>query len=235
MSLAIGLGLCLAMLPGDLPLRAATVCVLTPRLSLGAGGEAVALLPFAAPTLLSTDSLEEIRIERQGELLWQRLAEGNLPIEGPIPWPLPPLLPEEQLNLMLRPRDVPAGDYAVIVLKGDTSARMGRAKAELESLGNDPGAWWEAIHRAFGREDLSLGLALLFAFEGPGSPRLDSLRREVFLAGCGQGGGGLNVTPSRSTTAGRLRPPQDIDAAKAVPAAAASSPGSRAPAGKPSS
>ena len=218
-SLAVGLGLVLAMLPGGLALRATTVCVLTPRLAIGARGEAVASVPIATPTILSTDTLEEVRIEREGELLWQRQAEDDLPIEGPIPWPLAPIRPGEHLILMLRPRGVPAGDFAVITLKGDQAARMRRAQGELEGLGNDPGAWWEAIRRAFGREDLSLGLALLFAFEGPGSPKLDSLRREVFLAGCGEGGGGLNVAPTRPTTAGWTPPgrPERLARAEALP------------------
>jgi hypothetical protein len=189
--------------------------MLTPRLAIGARGEAVASIPIATPTILSTDSLVEVRLERAGELLWQRQADGDLPIEGPIPWPLAPIRPVEHLILMLRPRGVPAGDFAVITLMGDQADRMRRAQAELESLGNDPGAWWEAIRRAFGREDLSLGLALLFAFDGPGSPRLDNLRREVFLAGCGEGGGGLNVTPSRPTTARRAPPSRPVRLAEA--------------------
>jgi hypothetical protein len=203
---AIGIGLCLALLPWGLAFRAATVCVLTPRLALGARGEAVAAVPLPAPTLLSTDSLEELRIERGGELLWRRQAEEDAPIEGPVPWPLPPLRPGERLVLMLRPTGVPQGEYAVIVLQGDPAERMRWAQAELERLGKNATAWWRAIREAFDREDLSLGLALLFAFEGPSAPRLDNLRREVFLAGCGETGGGLNVAPYRPRTASRILP-----------------------------
>ncbi len=86
---------------------------------------------------------------------------------------------------MLRPPGVQADDYAVIVLEGDSAARMGRAQKDLDSLGRDPIAWWTAIQRAFDRGDISLGLALLYAFDGPGSPRIDNLRRAVFQAGCG--------------------------------------------------
>jgi hypothetical protein len=174
----------------------------------------VASVPLPAPTILSTDSLEELRIERDGELLWQRQAEKDLPIEGPIPWPLPPLRPGERLVLMLRPKGVPAGEYALIILQGDRAERMRWAQAELERLGKDTSAWWLAIRQAFDREDLSLGLALLFAFDGPSSPRLDNLRREVFLAGCGDSGGGLNVTPSSPRTASRLIPDRRTGAAE---------------------
>jgi len=91
--LAIGFGLSLALLPGGAPLHATTVCVLTPRLALNAKAEAVAAVPIGSPTILSTESLEEVRIERAGELLWQRRALPEEPIEGPIPWPLAPIRP----------------------------------------------------------------------------------------------------------------------------------------------
>lgn len=183
--LAIGLGLALALLPAGGRLRAATVCVLTPRLVLNARAEAVAAVPIGAPTILSTESLEEVRIERDGELLWQRRALPGEPIEGPIAWPLAPIRPGQPLQLLLRPQGVRSDDFAIILLEGDPAARMDRAQRELDSLGNDPLAWWAAIQRTFDRGDLSLGLALLYALEGPASPRLDNLRRSVFLAGCG--------------------------------------------------
>ena len=183
--LAIGLGLALVSCGG--PLRATTVCVLTPRLALNARGEAVAAVPVASHTILSTESLEEVRIEREGELLWQRQALPGQTIDGPIPWPLPPIRPGQRLVLMLRPQGVQTDDYAVIVLEGDPADRMDRVQKELDGLGRDPSAWLAAIQQAFCRDDVSLGLALLYAFDGPGSPRIDHLRRAVFLAGCGSG------------------------------------------------
>lgn len=183
--LAIGLGLALAVLPGAARLQAAAVCVLTPRLALNARAEAVAAVPIGAPTILSTEPLEEVRIEREGEVLWQRRALPGEPIEGPIPWPLAPIRPGQRLVLLLRPLGVRKDDFALIELEGDPAERMARAQRQLDGLGSDPDLWWAAIQRTFDRGDLSLGLALLYALEGPASPRLDNLRRAVFLAGCG--------------------------------------------------
>lgn len=181
----LAIGLALALVSCAAPLRATTVCVLTPRLALNAKGEAVAAVAIASPTILSTEPLDEVRIEQEGELLWQRRALHGEPIEGPIPWPLAPMRPGQRLVLMLRPQGVQADDYAVIVLEGDPASRMERAQKELASLGSDPIAWWAAIQQAFDRDDISLGLALLYAFDGPGSARIDNLRRAVFQAGCG--------------------------------------------------
>jgi hypothetical protein len=203
--LAIGFGILLSLLARGNALAATTVCVLTPRLAVNTNGEVVAPVPIASPTLLSTDLLEEVRIEGEGELLWQRQAQPDQPIEGPIPWPLEPIRPGQRLRLMLRPHGGAPDDYAVIVLEGEPAERMGRAQAERDRLGDDPQAWWETIQRAFDRGDMSLGLALLFAFEGPSSPRLDNLRRAVFLAGCGDAGGGSPSTPGWVGTAGLRR------------------------------
>ena len=76
--LAIGLGV--ALVSCGTPLRASTVCVLTPRLALSARAEAVAAVPIGAPTILSTEPLEEVRIEREGDVLWQRRALPGEPI-----------------------------------------------------------------------------------------------------------------------------------------------------------
>lgn len=197
MGLAIGFALLLPLLLARGTVRAATtVCVLTPRLTPTATGEVEAQVPIGAPTLLSTDSLEEVRIEAGGKRLWQRRAQPGQVIEGPVPWPLAPIRPGERLVLMLRPRGVSRDDFAVILLVGDPAGRMGRAQAVLDGLGSDPVAWWASIQQAFERGDMSLGLALLFAFEGPSSPRLDHLRRTVFMAGCGDAGGGSPGAPS---------------------------------------
>ncbi|KEF41133.1 MAG: hypothetical protein ER33_12920 [Cyanobium sp. CACIAM 14] len=193
----VALAMALTLLSRQPVLAATTVCVLTPRLSVNASGEVVAPVPLGAPTLLSSDSLDEVRIERDGEVLWQRLAQADQPIDGPIPWPLAPIRPRERLLLLLRPRGVSPDDYAVVILEGDPADRMGRAQAERNGLGSDPIAWWRSIQGAFDRGDISLGLALLFAFDGPSSPRLDNLRRAVFLAGCGGGGGDAHGAPAR--------------------------------------
>jgi hypothetical protein len=181
----LAIGLALALASCGAPVRATSVCVLTPRLAPNAKGEAVAGVAIGSPTILSTEPLEEIRIEREGELLWRRRALPGEPIEGPIPWPLAPIRPGQRLALLLRPQGVQDDDYAVIVLEGDPAGRMERAQQDMASLGRDPIAWWAAIQQAFDRDDISLGMALLYAFDGPGSPRIDNLRRAVFLAGCG--------------------------------------------------
>jgi hypothetical protein len=163
--------------------------VIAPLLEADVTDPIRARVPIGRPTIFSTDSLEEVRIERNGDRLWQRQARPGQVIEGPIRWPLAPIRAGETLLLLLRPRGAGEDDFAMVSLQGDPAARMASAEAEMERLRKDPAAWWRAVQRAIDREDLPLAIAYLFAFEGPSSPQLDHMRQEVFRAGCGPGDG----------------------------------------------
>jgi hypothetical protein len=183
--LAVTVAIACALQPFRPAVAATAVCVIAPLLEEDGREPSQARVPIGRPTIFSTDSLEEVRIERNGTRLWERQAGPDGPIEGPIRWPLPPIRAGETLLLLLRPRGAGENDFAMISLQGDPVARMATANAELDGLGSDPSAWWQAVQRAIDRNDLPLAIAYLFAFEGPSSPQLDHLRRDVFLAGCG--------------------------------------------------
>ncbi len=183
--LVIAVAIACVLQPFGPAVAATAVCVIAPLLEGNGREPSLAKVPIGRPTIFSTDSLEEVRIERSGIRLWERQAGPDGPIEGPIRWPLPPIRAGETLLLLLRPRGAGEDDFAMVSLQGDPLARMASAEAELDGLGTDPSAWWQAVQRAIDRDDLPLAIAYLFAFEGPSSPQLDHLRREVFLAGCG--------------------------------------------------
>jgi hypothetical protein len=163
------------------------VCVIAPRLHPDGLGQASALVPLERPTIFAMGRFEEVRIERQGRLIWRRQASEEGPIEGPIPWPLAPIRPGETLLLRLRPQGAAAEDFAAIGLTGAPAGVMASAEALRRSLRRDPSAWQQAVQRELDRPDLPLAWALLFAFEGPSAPELDALRREVYRRGCGSG------------------------------------------------
>lgn len=162
----------------------AAVCVLAPQVGSDAGGRASALVPIGRPTIFAAGRFAEIRIERQGLVLWHRQAVADQPLEGPIPWPLPPIRPGESLLLRLRPVAAAANDAAVIGLIGAAAAVMHRGDALLASLGDDAGAWIEAVRQQLDAGDTSMAAALLFAHEGPGEPQLNRLRLEVMRQSC---------------------------------------------------
>ncbi|MFN9692395.1 MAG: hypothetical protein ACK52U_14180 [Synechococcaceae cyanobacterium] len=161
------------------------VCVIVPRLAEGTGPTTV---PLSRPTLFTAGPLLQIRIEREGRLAWHLDAPADGLIQGPIAWPLAPIRAGEPLRLLLRPPGAAADAFAVVAIRGASAAELQRNEALVASLGQDPAAWLRAVLQQRDRGDLVLALALLFAFEGPSSRQLDSLRLEVFRRGCGGAG-----------------------------------------------
>jgi len=161
------------------------VCVISPNLAITPSDEAVATVVMKQPTLLAGGPLDEVRIERNGRLVWQRLATSSEPIEGPITWPIDPLQPGEALEVKLRPLGTPRGDFAAIRLIGASAEQMQQAEALVQGLGEDPAQWKRAIEKQLEIGQVGMSLELLFDRRSPNSPALDALRRMVYQRGCG--------------------------------------------------
>lgn len=167
--------------------------MIVPRLS---ENQSITTVPISRPTLFVAGPLLEVRIEREGAQPWRIVAGAGELLEGPIAWPLAPIRPGEALLLLLRPPGAPAESFAAVPLRGANAADLQRHDRLLKGLAQDPQAWQRAVLQARDRGDLALALALLFAFEGPSSPQLDSLRLEVFRRGCGASGHGDSLRPA---------------------------------------
>lgn len=163
---------------------AAAVCVIAPRTSVDSQGHATAVVPLPRPTILAAEPLNEVRILRGQQLLWQQRASSTQAIEGPIRWPLAPMQAGEELTLQLRPRGAGGGDFASVSLKGTPAAEQQAAEAEVQRLGANPAAWLQSVDQALSRGQVSLAWALLYSPQDPRSADLDGLRQEVFRRGC---------------------------------------------------
>ena len=193
--------LLLAAIPGSgSGAHGLNLCLLAPHGDTEAVGRVRALLPLARPTIFAADPLAEVRLEQGGRLLWQRQAPLLEPIQGPLPWPLPPLSPGERMLLRLRPMGEPEGHAATIELEAAAAAVLARNEALRVTLGTDGTLWLRAVELALERRDQALAAALLFAFDGPSTPALDSLRRTAYEQACRTPG-------SASVDAGPSPPP----------------------------
>jgi len=172
--------------PQDLtePATSLAICLLSPAATQEAGGQVRAISPVADPTIFARGQFEEIRLERDGRLAWSRRSQGFAPVEGPLAWPLPPLRPGERWLLRLRPLGVGTGHFADVELIGGSAATLARSARLRRSLGRDPGAWLQAVLAALDGSRSDEALALLFDFNGPSSPELDSLRLEIHDRAC---------------------------------------------------
>lgn len=167
---------------GGMPL---SVCLISPAITAAPQSPSsqtlpLALLPVATPTLLADGALNEVRLERNGQLLWQRRASSTQPIEGAIPWPLQPLQPGESVQLVLRPRGASSGDVATIELRAPSSADLQRTSRRIQSLGDSPQRWLAAIDQAAG-SDSALAMALLTHPQAPAG--VTALSRQLSCGG----------------------------------------------------
>ena len=165
--------------------RPVAVCVVAPRVEAIDRGDARGVVPVPDPQLVVVEPLQELRIERGGQLVWHLESSAGRPIRGPLTWPVAPIAAGESLNLRLRPLNAPVGAFAHVELIGATPDRMQAAAGLISSLGRKPAAWLAAIDAALVANDVPLAWSLLFHAAVPRDPELDGLRQEVVRRGCG--------------------------------------------------
>ena len=162
--------------------EAGSVCLISPapqaratRAAVdGPSEDALAVTPVAAPTLLAAGPLNEIRLQRDGVMLWRLRASSSQAIDGPIPWPLAPLKPGERLQLLLRPRGASGGDFASVRLQAGNAAELESNLRLIVSLGVEQQPWLDAIERT-SRSDHALAVALLTSPAAPAEIRAAAL------------------------------------------------------------
>ena len=123
--------------------------------SRSGGGQSICLLSpwpgipvgVSTPVLEAVGPLNELRLERGGVVLWQQRASSTQPIEGPIPWPIKPLEPGEQLTLKIRPRGASGGDFAAFPLRAADAKVLAENQRQIQLLGNDRNSWFRYIEQ----------------------------------------------------------------------------------------
>lgn len=113
---------------GDAP----SVCLISPRPHLQPDGQALALVYLPRPSIETAGPLNELRLERNGQIIWRQLASSIQPIAGRVAWPLDPLQPGESLTLKLRARGASAGDFSVVQFQAASAEEQHLAKALLK-------------------------------------------------------------------------------------------------------
>jgi hypothetical protein len=157
------------------------VCLITPRFQHRADGSAIAAVALAQPTLLAAEPLNEVRLIKDGRIIWQQRASSTEPIEGPIPWPLQPLAPGDTVLLRLRPRGAAGSDFADIQLVAASEAEQQRALTLLSSAQSR----LEVVEAEARAGRAALASQLLFAPLDQVPEAITLLRQELIAQGCG--------------------------------------------------
>lgn len=156
-----------------------SVCLLAPGpIETSRSGPSVRVLD-PRPTLVLGTPLNEIEIRRRGEtVLWSKLASSQAPISGNIPWPLAPLQAGEQLELAMRPKGAPGGDWGVVKLEAASAEDQQRySQTVLASAGNAE-LRLQQLDQAAAAGDGALAQSLLWAPLSPRNTALTNLQRE---------------------------------------------------------
>jgi len=138
--------------------KAVNVCLISPLVTQPGD---VAVVPIPRPTILTAQPLNEVRIEQNGQVLWQKLASSTQPVAGRIPWPVEPVQPGEELILVLRPRGSSGGDVARIRLQGASVEVMTYTQSLLNDLHTNPWSWEAKITKTLNDKNHALAVALL--------------------------------------------------------------------------
>lgn len=161
------------------------LCLISPQIqpSRSATSQEVPTLVVALPqpTLLVASQLAEWEFkDHQDKQLAFKLARDDQPITGAIAWPLPPLQPEQTLNLRLRPFHAGGDDYVTLKLKAATATEQARAQALLEDRRDRLTVVQELLRQG----QQALALELVAAPLRSPSPQLEELRQMLMREGC---------------------------------------------------
>ena len=99
-------------------------------------------------------------------------------------WPMAPLEPGEQLQLVLRARGASGGDAARIPLQAASAAVLDETRTLLKRVKDNPMAWESAMADALQSNNKALTMVLLNAQPPASSPRDGSLDELIEANAC---------------------------------------------------
>ncbi|KGG14401.1 MULTISPECIES: hypothetical protein [Prochlorococcus] len=158
-------------------------CLLSPNI-LNTKGNLVATISIDRPLIFSLEPLNEIKVSRNGVILWRKLRNTGEKLIGPISWPseVTPIRANEKLSLIIRPRGSSPGEEATILLEGNSQESFQQVNDLVNSLGNKKSKWIRAINQQL-KKDKTIALTLLFSPKAPDSKVLEQARSSILSKG----------------------------------------------------
>lgn len=138
------------------------------------------MVSLPRPTLLIAGELNEVRLEQDGQVLWQQRAASTRPITDPIAWPRPSLQPGEHKLLRLRHRGAAGGDFADVQLRAGSVSQQQEALALL----TDASARLQVIESVASKGRYRLASEMVFAHLQDPPKDLEILRQTLLSGGC---------------------------------------------------
>ena len=155
------------------------LCLFSPKiLNDDSTFPAIVYTSINQPLIFSPDPLNEITISKNGKILWSKNSTFDKKINGPIPWPIKPINPNEEYLLTIRPLGTVLGESAKFILKGSQSNSLIKLENLLDQLGDNKSAWNKVINQEL-KKDINIALPLLFSYKAPESKMIKKARRLI--------------------------------------------------------
>ncbi|WP_341884149.1 hypothetical protein [Synechococcus sp. UW140] len=124
----------------------------------------------STPVLMALGPLNEIRIEKGDQVLWQQRASSTKAIEGAILWPIKPLEPGEKITLRVRPRGASGGDFASFNFQAADAKVLEENQEQVQKMRDDPDNWIKFLSQLTPQQ-APIALGLLSSPQAPTSLR----------------------------------------------------------------
>ena len=160
------------------------LCILSPFVDSSQNiQKKVTAVSFDKPIIYSPDPINEIIISKNGEVLWKKKGLSiNERIKGPIPWPINPIKSKEEYLLSIRPKGLPSGEFAKILI--NSGSEVIKFDDLVDSLGNNKNKWIKTINLSL-KTDKNLAFALLLSEKLPDNNSLKEAKNKLLsIEGC---------------------------------------------------
>ena len=120
----------------------------------------------STPVLMGLGPLNEMRIEKGDQVLWQQRASSTKAIEGAILWPIKPLEAGEKITLRVRPRGASGGDFASFNFQAADTKVLEENQEQVQKMGDDPDNWIKFLSQLTPQQ-VPMALGLLSSPQAP--------------------------------------------------------------------
>ena len=160
------------------------LCILSPFVDSSQNVQKkVTAVSFDKPIIYSPDPINEIIISKNGEVIWKKKGLSiNERIKGPIPWPINPIKSKEEYLLSIRPKGLPSGEFAKILI--NSGSEVIKFDDLVDSLGDNKNKWIKTINLSL-KTDKNLAFALLLSEKLPDNNSLKEAKNKLLsIEGC---------------------------------------------------
>lgn len=154
------------------------ICLLSPKFNkIKNSSAAIKNLSVNKPIILFGTPLAEIKIVKNDNLVWNKIASSDEKITNYLRWPIDPIERNNIYKLILRPFGSPNWNSQEIIFTARKDSFKNIDKI-IETLGESPSKWIKVIRRNI-KEDRNLSISLLLSDKRPYSRILDIAEKKL--------------------------------------------------------